>query len=131
MDNIKPRVLLADDEVHIRMMMKAVINSMSYEIIAEAATGQEAVSLFKLNKPDIVLMDINMPLKTGPEALKEIMEIDPDACVIMLTSVSDMESVEECIKAGAMNYIRKDTPLMVIKAMIAETWESCKSGKNH
>lgn len=121
MADTKTRVLLADDEMHIRMMLKTVINSIDCEVVAEASNGKEAVTLFKEKRPDLVLLDINMPLQTGEEALKEIIEEFPSALVIMLTSVTDMESVERCIDAGACNYIRKDTPLVEMKALVSET----------
>lgn len=124
---MRPRVLLADDEFHIRAMMKAVIKTMGYDIAAEAMNGQEAIDRFKELKPDITLLDINMPVKTGTEALKEIIDAQPDACVIMLTSVSDLASVQECADCGAANYIRKDTPITEMKTCIAETWQAHKS----
>ncbi len=122
----KLRVLLADDETHLRMLMKTVMTSMNCEIVGEAKNGAEAVELYKKEKPDILLLDINMPVKTGEEALKEIIEEFPDAFVIMLTSLADMESVENCLNLGASNYIRKDTPLDEIKKIIKETWALVK-----
>ena len=68
----KIRVALADDEMHIRMLMKKVFSSMGCEIAGEAKNGAEAVELYRREKPNIMLMDINMPVKTGDEALKEI-----------------------------------------------------------
>jgi len=106
--------------------MKAVVKTMGYELVGEAANGMEAVDRFRSLRPDITLLDINMPVKTGLEALKEIMAMDPSACVVMLTSLSDRETIEECLTLGASNYIRKDTPLPQIKALIAETWEDCQ-----
>lgn len=127
----KPKVLLADDEGHIRLMMKSVLQRMNCEIAGEAKNGQEAVELFRKAKPDITLLDINMPLKTGEEALKEIMAEFPGAFVIMLTSLSDSEVVEKCIEHGAANYILKDTPIKEIQTMIRDTWSEFKKGKQH
>ena len=121
---IKPRVLLADDEAHIRALMKAVLTSMKCEIVGEAANGEEAVDLYFKEKPDLLLLDINMPRKTGEEALEEIMNAFSDAFVIMLSSVADMESVAKCIDLGASNFIRKDTPMAEMKKLIKETWDN-------
>lgn len=121
MSDTKTRVLIADDEMHIRMLLKTVAATINCEVVAEAANGREAVSLFREKRPDLVLLDINMPLQTGEEALREIVKEFPAAVVIMLTSVSDMESIERCIDAGACNYIRKDTPLAEMKSLISET----------
>ncbi len=122
----KPRILIADDEIHLRMLMKKVMTSMNCEIVGEAKNGIEAIELYKKEKPDLLLLDINMPVKTGEEALKEIIEEFPDAFIIMLTSLADMESVENCLNLGASNYIRKDTPLDEIKKIIKETWALVK-----
>lgn len=124
-----PKVVIADDELHIRLLIKKALTSMNYSVVGEASNGNEAVEMFKKEQPDIILLDINMPFKGGEEALHEIIAISPDTLAIMLTSVSDMESVEKCISAGAANYIRKDTPLADIKKMISETWETyCEQG---
>ena len=122
----KIRVGLADDEIHIRMLMKKVFTSMGCEIAGEAKNGTEAVELYRLEKPDIMLLDINMPMKTGDEALRDIVSEFPDAFVIMLTSLADVESVQKCLDAGAVNYIRKDTPIAELKEIIKETWKLMK-----
>lgn len=119
-----PRIVIADDEMHIRVLIRKALTSMNYNVVGEAANGNEAVDLFKKERPDLILLDINMPFKSGQEALQEIIAESPDTLAIMLTSVSDMESVEKCIAAGATGYIRKDTPLAEIKSMISEVWQT-------
>lgn len=119
----KKRVILADDEKHIRAMMKAVISSLNCEIVGEAADGHEAVDLYKKEKPDLLLLDVNMPQRSGIDALREIKREFPDALVIMLTSVVDMENIKQCIALGAANYIRKDTPITEMKQIIKDTLE--------
>lgn len=119
----KKRVILADDEKHIRAMMKAVISSLNCEIAGEAADGQEAVDLYKKEKPDLLLLDVNMPQKSGIDALREIMREFPDAVVIMLTSVVDMENIKQCIELGAANYIRKDTSVTEMRQIIKDLLE--------
>lgn len=123
----KLRVGLADDEMHIRMLLKKVFISMNCDIAGEAKNGQEAVELYHKEKPDIMLLDINMPVMTGDQALKTIISEFPDAFVIMLTSVTDIENVQNCLDNGAANYIRKDTPLSELKEIIKETWKLMKS----
>lgn len=119
----KKRVILADDEKHIRAMMKAVISSLNCEIVGEAADGHEAVDLYKKEKPDLLLLDVNMPQRSGIDALREIKREFPNALVIMLTSVVDMENIKQCIALGAANYIRKDTPITEMKQIIKDTLE--------
>ena len=119
-----PRVVLADDEQHIRMLIKRILMSVRYEVVGEATNGNEAKDLFNKEKPDMLLLDINMPFKNGDAVLQEVISKYPEAVVIMLTSVSDLESVKRCLDHGAANFIRKDTPLNEIKSIITQTWES-------
>jgi len=119
------RVLIADDEAHIRALINQVMVSMKCDVVAEAKNGKEAVEMFDAAKPHLVLLDINMPVMDGKEALKAIKAKNPGVVVIMLTSLSAMDIVKECLEAGAENYIRKDTPLAELKKNIAETWGKC------
>ena len=122
MKNGEQKLLIADDEIHIRTLMKTAIKSLEFGFILEAKNGQEAVDFFKAESPRLTLLDINMPIKTGIEALKEIKSIDPNAAVIMMTSINDKNSVKTCIQLGASNYILKDNPIDEIKSMILKTW---------
>ena len=118
----RARTIVVDDESHIRLLMATLLESMICDVVAQAGDGEECVLAYKENRPDLLLLDINMPVKTGKQALQEIMAYDPDAFVIMLTSVTDTESIIECLDLGAKNYIRKDTPLPEIQKLIKETW---------
>jgi YesN/AraC family two-component response regulator len=121
MSNIK--CIVVDDEHHIRVFLKSVLKLADIEVAGEASNGEEGVRLFKQLEPDLVLMDINMPLKTGEEALMEIKAFNPESMVIMLTSVADSETVKKCIAAGADSYLRKDTPLPELKKIFREIRE--------
>ena len=124
----KIKILLADDEPHIRVLMRTVMESMNAEVVAEAANGEEAVAIYREKKPDMVFLDITMPIMDGKTALKKILAEFPDACVIMLTSMSAMTTVKECLDAGAANYIRKDTPINELKRYIKESWTAFRTG---
>ena len=114
------RVAIADDEVMIRYALKSIIKSLNMTCIGEATNGQEAVTLYAKEQPDVMFLDINMPIKNGDEVLKEIRAKFPNANVIMLTSVAETETVKKCIQDGAINYILKTNPLDKIKIMIDE-----------
>ncbi|MEE8483875.1 MAG: response regulator transcription factor [Nitrospinota bacterium] len=118
----KVRVLLVDDEMHIRELMKVALKDMNAEVVAEADNGKEALELFRQHKPEITIMDVNMPVMNGLETLKAIKSEFPDAFVIMLTAVSSIKAVQEILELGASGYIRKDTSLPEIKQGIKETW---------
>lgn len=125
-ENKTVKVILADDESHIRTLLKTVMKSMDCEITGEAANGEEAVDVFRKERPDLLMLDINMPVKSGLDALKEVMTEFPQATVVMLTSVADMETVEACLDLGAVNYIRKDTPISRMKEIIEEILETLR-----
>jgi YesN/AraC family two-component response regulator len=118
----KLRVLIADDESHCRALLKAVLSSMDCEVVGEARNGLEAIELFRSLKPHMMLLDINMPSKTGDEVLSEVLADFPNALIIMLTSVADVDHIDRCLELGASNYIRKDTSLTEMKQLIKETW---------
>lgn len=122
----KPRILLAEDEILCRDLLKAILKSMNCEIVGEASNGVQAVEMYGQLKPDMMFLDINMPFKTGDEVLEEILAASPDAFVIVVSSVTDTETVSRCIEMGAANYIRKDTPVAEIKNIIKESWSAVK-----
>lgn len=93
------------------------------EVVGEAENGSEAVSLYQETSPDVVLMDVNMPGKDGLAALRDIKKTNPNAAVIMLTSLSDMATVHSAAELGALQYIRKDTPVAELKQIIVEAWK--------
>ncbi|WP_243048606.1 response regulator transcription factor [Dyella sp. RRB7] len=119
----KVRVLLADDEKHVRQLVKAVLIPFHCEIVAEAENGAQAVDLYRELRPDVVLLDINMPVKDGREALRQIIAFDPEAVVVMLTSMSDLASIQGSLDEGATHYIRKDTPPAEMRELLSDVWK--------
>ena len=107
--NYPQTILLTDDEAHIRKFIGLVLRKFDNPKLLEAVDGVQAVQLYKQNHPDLVLLDVNMPNMDGVRALEEIKRYDPDAVVVMLTSLANRQTVEECLRLGAVAYIRKDT----------------------
>lgn len=120
--SIPQTVLLVDDEVHIRVLLRRVLGQLGVTFIFEAKDGQEACSLYAQHRPEVVLMDINMPLMSGVEALEKITEADPQATVVMLTSLGSRQAVERCADGGAMAYLRKDIPLNELSERLRKTF---------
>jgi len=102
-----PKVLIVDDALFMRNMLRDIFVKGGYSIVGEAANGVEAVEKFQEFKPDLVTMDIVMPLKSGIEALQEINLIDPNACVVMCSALGQDALVVEAVEAGARDFIVK------------------------
>ena len=104
------RVLLADDHNVVRGGIRALIEAEDgIEVIDEACDGVEAVLKARALNPDVILIDIQMPRKTGVEAIGEIKQANPNAKILVLTSYSDDEIVFAAIKAGALGYLLKES----------------------
>ena len=126
-EKVKPRVLVIDDEESVRTWLKAMLISLGCEVVGEAENGQEGVELFKQERPDLVLLDLQMPVMNGDEALDHIIVEDPDAYVIILTVVKDATVIYDDLMAGAQYYLRKDNPPEKIRATLQEQIEKIKS----
>jgi two-component system chemotaxis response regulator CheY len=123
-DKLNIRVLLADDEAHVRLFVKGVLASLGCEIVGEAADGKQAVELFDTTSPDLVLLDINMPVMDGLAALKALRAKSEKVAIVMLTSLASAEVVEQSLDAGASYHLRKDLPISELKDEIREAWQS-------
>ncbi len=119
------KALIIDDEPHVRKYISLVLRSLGITTIVEAANGVEGFAAYQREKPDLVLLDVNMPIQDGLETLKQIRAFDPEAVVIMLTSLTTRQTVEEAADQGALHYIRKDTPrdelVVLLKQLLSET----------
>lgn len=102
------RVLVVDDAAFMRMLVKKILTQAGHQVVGEASNGKEAIEKYKQLKPDLVTMDIVMPEMDGITAVKEIMKIDPNAKIIMITAVGQEAKVMEALKSGgAKGYIVK------------------------
>ncbi len=101
------KILLVDDAGFMRKMIQTHLSKAGYENFIEGADGQEGVDLYKAEKPDLVIMDITMPNKTGIEALAEIKAADPAAKIVMCSAMGQEAMVMEAIKLGALDFIVK------------------------
>ena len=126
-EEIKPRVIVIDDDPAIRTWLKGLLTSLGCEIAGEAENGRDGFELFKKERPDLILLDLMMPVMTGVEARKFILGEDPDAHVVLLTSVSDEKVIKDELLAGVEYYIRKDQSPDEIKADLQENIEKVKS----
>ena len=115
---MRKKILIADDTTFMREMLKSALDKEKYEIVGEATTGQQAVDQYKAKKPDLLILDINMPVMNGIDALTEVMEFDPDANVIMCSDQKQEPMIVLALKKGAKDFVIK--PFMasdVIRAL--------------
>ncbi|HLK15234.1 MAG TPA: response regulator [Fimbriimonadaceae bacterium] len=101
------QILITDDTIFTRTVLKSILSANGFKNVIEASNGEEAIKLYKLNRPDVVLMDITMPVMNGIEALKEIRAFDPEAKIIMCTAMGQRSMVVEAIQAGAKDFVAK------------------------
>jgi DNA-binding NarL/FixJ family response regulator len=107
-DHRKIRILIADDHYIVRIGVLAVVNTQpDMEIVAEAEDGSQAVELFEQFRPDLVLLDSRMAVKTGIQATTEIRKRDPNARVLMLSAFDGDEDIRRAFEAGAQGYVLK------------------------
>lgn len=105
------RLLLVDDEALIRYGLKAITElDEAIEVVGEADNGAEAIALAETLKPDVILMDIAMPIKNGVEATMEIRKILPEAKVLILTTHAEDKYLAQAMEQGASGYLLKNTP---------------------
>jgi DNA-binding NarL/FixJ family response regulator len=115
------RVLLADDHGLVRDGLGRLLASIpDIEVVAAAADGREAVRLAREHRPDVILMDLRMPGMDGSEATRQLLEDDPAAQVVILTSFSERDEILRALDAGAIGYLLKDAePDEVIRGVRA------------
>ena len=115
------KIVVADDHVVVREGLRALLSAVDgYELVGEAGTGTEAVRAAVTLRPDVLVMDIQMPGMTGIEATREINRVAPGVAVLMLTMFEDDESVFAAMRAGALGYVLKGaSPTDMIRAIAA------------
>lgn len=119
-DDSRASVMIVDDSHMARTVLKDLLESNGYSVIAEATNGREAVEIFHDNFPDLITLDITMPEMDGVECLKRILDIEPDQKVIMITAAGQQSKVVEALKLGAKQFITKPFEKDVVLRSIRE-----------
>ena len=132
-------VLVVDDATIMRIVLKDILEKFCEypkNDIYEAAGGEQAIVQYKRHRPELVFLDIGMPDKSGTEVVKELIEIDPDAKIVMCTASKDRADVVECVNFGAIDYIVKplntERVMQIVSKITGKTFddEANKSGSN-
>ena len=117
------KILIGDDSILARKQLKDIIAQYGGTTFVEAANCQEAIDKFKSDKPDIVFLDIVMPVKDGIAAVKEIRESDPKAVIIIVSSVGTQAQLKNAIEAGAKDFIQKPLNVEQIERVLKNYFE--------
>lgn len=101
------KIMIVDDASYMRELIKDVLTKGGYEVVGEAADGKDAVDKYPTLKPDLVTMDLVMKERSGIDALKGIISIDPDAKVVVISAMGRQAMIVDAIQAGANGFIMK------------------------
>ena len=122
------RVMCVDDHRLMREGLARIVGVQAdMVVVAEASSGEEAVEQFVKHRPDVTLMDLQMPTTSGHEAIRAIRSIDPGARIIVLTMYQGDEDVHRAIEAGAMGYLLKDTVPDDLIRVVREVHAGCRA----
>ena len=104
----KKGILIVDDAAFVRVKLKKIISKMDFaEVIGEASNGEDALTLYKDLKPDLVTMDLIMPNRDGIQAIEDIMTFDKEANIIVVSAMGQQMSIDEVVEKGVKEYIKK------------------------
>jgi len=117
------RVLVADDARFMRQLIREIIEPEGFDVVGEAADGRAAVEEFSRLSPDLVTMDIVMPKRSGIDAVKEILALDPTAKIAMVSALGQEALVMEALQAGAADYVVKPFKPEVVVATLRKISE--------
>ena len=117
------KILIGDDSILARKQLKDLLSSMGASRFTEAVNGKEAVEKYIAEQPDLVFLDIVMPIKDGISAVREIMEENPNALIIIVSSVGTQQQLKAALEAGAKDFVQKPLKTDQIKAILSTKFE--------
>ena len=109
------RVLVVDDSLSMRLVIKQLLLNIGHEVVAEAKDVLEALKQYMEHKPDVVLLDLVMPKFDGKKTLKKLLQVDENAAVVICSSLGAEGDIEFCLRAGAKFYLQKPYEVESIK----------------
>ncbi|WP_127588403.1 response regulator [Paenibacillus koleovorans] len=111
-------IMIVEDAAFMREIIKDIVIEMGFDVVAEATNGEDAVKMYSKTKPDLVTMDITMPVMNGVDALRKIKAIDPSAKVIVCSAMSHQNTVIEALSWGAKDFIAKPVQKERVKSAV-------------
>jgi len=112
------RVLVVDDSLSMRLVLKQLLINLGHEVIGEAKDGLEALKLYMEYKPDVVLLDLVMPRFDGKKTLKKLLQVDENVAIVVCSSLGSEGDIEFCLRAGAKFYLQKPYEVEGIKTAL-------------
>lgn len=112
------RLLIVDDVLFMRVTLRSIVEQFGYQVVGEAADGQEAIEKYQYLKPDAMLLDVTMPKMDGIDCLKVIKNIDPKAKVIMVSAMGQGTFIKQCFKYGAEYFVCKPFEVEKLKQVL-------------
>ena len=117
------KILICDDSILARKQLSDMLSSLGKCTVIEAANGQECIEMYQQHLPDIVFLDIVMPIKDGHSAIAEIMEQYPDADIVVVSSVGTQSQLRQAIQLGAKDFIQKPLNSRQIESILKTRFE--------
>ncbi|HET6770980.1 MAG TPA: response regulator transcription factor [Actinomycetota bacterium] len=119
----KPRVLVVEDDREVREAIRELLEETNFEVVGEAADGSEGVDMARQRNPDVVLMDLRMPVMGGLEASRQIKQEMPMIQVVILTAYDDPALKEDALTSGVYAYLVKGCPPRMLGEVALQAWE--------
>ena len=116
-------ILIGDDSILARKQLKDVVTSFGGQSILEASNGDDAVKLALTHKPDLIFLDLVMPVKDGITAIREIRTDLPDADIVVVSSVGTQTQLKAALEAGASDFVQKPFNVSLIKSILTSRFE--------
>jgi DNA-binding NarL/FixJ family response regulator len=126
-DGVMPRVLLVEDDQGLREALRDLLRETDFDVVGEAGDGREGVRLALELEPDVVLMDLRMPMMGGLEATRQIKDRRPEIQVVILTAYDDPALKEGAADSGVYAYLVKGCPPRMVGEVTLKAWERKRS----
>ena len=120
--------MIADDEHHVRELLAGLVRTLGGEVVGKAADGGQAVALFRQLHPDMVVLDMNMPVMRGDEVVRRMRIIDSRAVIVMMSADDSLDTVRRCLELGAHHYILKSAPAEKLYDLLEDLWRGVVAG---
>lgn len=115
----RKKVIIVDDSLMIRDLLRKALEKCGCNVCAAAKDGKEGIEIFKTHLPDLVFMDLNMPIMDGADAIKSIKEINPNAKIVVLSAMGDDDMIAQVKALGVSSFVKKPFDIRDIISVLA------------